>query len=41
MLDNMGGGFPLTMFASVAFLLLAYKEQGHDLDAELEALHDS
>ena len=39
MLDNMGGGFPITLFASAAFLLLAYKEQGHDLDAELEALH--
>ena len=38
MLDNMGGGFPLTLFASAAYLLLAYKEQGHDLDAELEAL---
>ncbi len=41
MLDNMGGGFPLALFASAAFLLLAYKEQGHDLDEELEALHKS
>ena len=41
MLDNMGGGFPLTLFASAAFLLLAYRDQGHDLDAELEALHVS
>ena len=40
MIDNMGGGFPLTLFASAAFLLLSYKEQGHDLDAELEALHE-
>ncbi len=39
MLENMGGGFPLTLFASAAFLLLSYKEQGHDLDAELESLH--
>ncbi len=39
MLDNMGGGFPLSLFASAAFLLLAYKENGHDLDAELAALH--
>ena len=38
MLDNMGGGFPLSLFASAAFLLLAYKDQGHDLDAELKAL---
>ena len=38
MLDNMGGGFPLSLFASAAFLLLAYKDQGHDLDAELAAL---
>ena len=40
MLDNMGGGFPLSLFASAAFLLLAYKDQGHDLDAELKALKD-
>lgn len=41
MIDNMGGGFPLMLFASAAFLLLEYKEQGHDLDAELEKLHHS
>ena len=35
MLDNMGGGWPMSLFASTAFLLLSYKEQGHDLDAEL------
>ena len=40
MIDNMGGGFPLTLFALAAFLLLSYKEQGHDLYAELEALHE-
>ena len=39
LLENMGGGFPLTLFASAAFLLLAYEAEGHDLDAELEALH--
>ena len=41
MLDNMGGGFPLSLFASTAFLLLEYREQGHNLDAELEALHEA
>lgn len=41
MLDNMGGGFPLTLFASAAFLILAYKEMGHDLDAELEKVKKS
>lgn len=40
MLDNMGGGFPLSLFAAAAFLLLEYKEQGHNLDAELEALRE-
>ena len=41
MLDNMGGGIPLSLFASAAFLLLAYKEQGHDLDAELHEIMNS
>ncbi len=41
MLDNMGGGILLILFASAAFLPLEYKEQGHDLDAELEKLHRS
>ena len=41
MLDNMGGGWPIEFFASVAFLLLAYKDSGHDLDAELQQLHSS
>ncbi len=41
MLENMGGGIPLSLFASAAFLLLAYKDQGHDLDAEMEALKES
>ncbi len=39
MLENMGGGLPLSLFAAGAFLLLSYKDQGHDLDAELAALH--
>lgn len=39
MLDNMGGGWPLGFFASAAFLLLAYQDAGHDLDAELHQLH--
>lgn len=38
MLDNMGGGIPLSLFASAAFLLLAYQDQGHDLDAELKKI---
>ena len=41
MLDNMGGGWPIEFFASAAFLLLAYKDAGHDLDAELQQLHHS
>ncbi len=41
MLDNMGGGFPLMLFASAAFLLLDYEKQGHDLDAELEQIKRS
>ena len=41
MLENMGGGFPLSLFASASFLLLAYRDKGHDLDAELEELHRS
>ena len=40
MLENMGGGIPLSLFASAAFLLLAYKDQGHDLDVELAALKE-
>ena len=41
MIDNMGGGWPLTLFASAAFLLLAYKDSGHDLDAELQKLRNA
>ena len=41
MTDNMGGGLPLSLFASAAFLLLAYKDQGHDLDEELKELKDN
>ena len=40
MLENMGGGFPLIFFASASFLLLRYKEAGHDLDVELERIHE-
>lgn len=35
MLDNMGGGFRLSLFAATAFELLSYEAAGHDLDAEL------
>ena len=28
MLDNMGGGFPLSLFAAAAFLLLTYRDRG-------------
>ena len=35
MLDNMGGGFPITLFAAASFLLLAFRDQGHDLNKEL------
>ena len=35
MLENMGGGWPLRFFAAASFLLLTYREQGHDLDEEL------
>ena len=38
MLDNMGGGFPLSLFAAAAFLLLSYRDRGHDLDAEMKLL---
>ena len=39
MLDNMGGGWPLWLFAAASFLLMRYREAGHDLDAELERIH--
>lgn len=35
---NMGGGLPPSIFASAAFLLLRYRELGHDLDRELTEL---
>lgn len=38
LISNMGGGVPLMVFASGAFLLLAYEKSGHDLDDEVEAL---
>ena len=34
MLENMGGGWQLRFFAVASFLLLTYREQGHDLNAE-------
>ncbi len=34
-----GDGLPATLFAAAAFLLYAYRDQGHDLDAELAGLH--
>lgn len=34
-LDNMGGGIPLYFFHAAAFIILAYKDAGHDIDAEL------
>ncbi len=40
MLDNMGGGWPITLFASASFSLLEYEKMGHDLDAELAALQE-
>lgn len=39
MLDNMGGGLPVSFYASAAFLLLRYKELGFNLDTELERIH--
>ena len=39
MVDNMGGGLPLSFYASAAFLLLRYQENGHDLDGELERIN--
>ena len=38
LLDNMGGGVPLVVFAAGAYLLLEYEKAGHDLDAELAAV---
>lgn len=35
MLDNMGGGFRLSLFAAMAFELLSYEAAGHNLDEEL------
>lgn len=37
MLDNMGGGFRVSLFAAMAFDLLSYKAAGHDLDEELRS----
>lgn len=41
MLENMGGGWPLRFFAAASFLLLTYRDQGHDLDAELAVARES
>lgn len=38
MLDNMGGGIPLYFYQAAAYLILAYKDAGHDIDAELEEM---
>lgn len=38
LLDNMGGGIPLSFFEAAAYLLLVYKETGHSLKKELAAL---
>lgn len=38
LLDNMGGGVPLVVFAAGAYLLLECEKAGHDLDAELAAV---
>ena len=35
---DMGGGIPPSIFASAVFLLLRYRELGHDLDRELAEL---
>lgn len=35
---DMGGGIPPSVFASAAFLLLRYRDLGHDLDRELAEL---
>lgn len=35
---DMGGGLPISFFGSAAFLILRYKELGHDIDKELAAL---
>ena len=35
---DMGGGIPPSIFASAVFLILRYRDLGHDLDRELAAL---
>ena len=35
---DMGGGIPPSIFASAVFLILRYRELGHDLDRELAEL---
>ncbi len=38
LIDNMGGGVPLVVFAAGAFLILVYEKNGHNLDEELAAI---
>jgi len=35
LLNNMGGGIPVHFFSAAAFIILAYKNAGNDIDAEL------
>lgn len=37
-IENMGSGMPISIFAAAAYLILRYKELGHDPDRELDAL---
>ncbi len=41
LLENMGGGIPLMVFAAGAFLILAYEKAGHNLDNELAVLPEN
>jgi hypothetical protein len=38
-IEHDGGGLPYSIFAAGAYLIMRYKELGHDLDKELEALY--
>lgn len=37
-IENMGSGVPISIFAATAYLILRYKELGHNLDQELAEL---
>lgn len=39
-IEDNGGGIPVSIFAAGAYLVLRYKELGHDIDAELQALYE-